>query len=190
MRMRWTIVRAAFALTCALALSLALPICVAAQVSNEAVVQDTALLNVVFRAAFREGLYTAHADARPELVCVGIDPNPRFEGGHLVRPLVDPPASVVTSLQEGRSTLVRPRSACVLTERATSYPRTSRVQDTISGKRGIFVTVNAPEQLADSTLSVRFSYYEHEVSAGWWKCTVRKRTAGWEVVRCEMLGIS
>ena len=64
------------------------------------------------------------------------------------------------------------------------------MRDTLTDKRGIFVYVNAPEPLADSTRLVRFAYYEHGLSAGWWKCTVRKRDSAWEVARCELVGIS
>jgi hypothetical protein len=182
--------RVAFGFASVLALGAALPDCVAAQRSNTRVAEDTAFLGAVFRTAFREGLYTAHGADTPQLVCVGVDPNTNFEGGDWLRRLVDPPPSVIADLQRGRSILVRPRSACVVLARGSAADRTSRVQDTISGKRGILVYVNMPEQLADSTLAVRFAYYEHGLSAGWWKCTVRRRDSGWEVARCELLGIS
>ena len=99
-------------------------------------------------------------------------------------------AETLIDLQRDRSILVRPQSACALMPRGPARDRTSLVRDTLTDKRGIFVYVNAPEPLADGTRLVRFAYYEHGLSAGEWKCTVRKRDAVWEVARCQLVGIS
>ena len=70
---------------------------------------DTALIAAILRTAVREALYTAHGAEPPQVVCVAIDTVAAAEGPFK---FVDPPASVITDLQRGRSLLIRASSAC------------------------------------------------------------------------------
>lgn len=154
-----------------------------------AATMDTSLMTVVLRTAVREGLYTAHSADTPQVVCVGLDEADQPGPGWLER-LADPPPSVMNELARGRQMPVRPRSACKLLPFDSTQREVSRVEDTHTGKRGILVWMDKPKPMVGSELTVNFAYYQHELSGAWWTCTVRRRSNGWEVASCQLLGVA
>ena len=158
-----------------------------AQRAPRAATTDTAMRAAILRTAVREGLYTAHGANAPALVCVGL------AGGAPLRPdylehLADPPITLVKQLQRGRTLDIRPSSACRFSQGGPRH--TSLVVEPRTGKRGILVWIQDPLLQPDGTYSVEFGYFEHRLSAGNWKCTVRRRTSGWEVAPCQLLGVA
>jgi hypothetical protein len=150
---------------------------------------DTAMMAAIFRTAVREGLYTAHGANAPALVCIGLAGSAPLRPDYLER-LVDPPITLVRALQRSRTLDIRPSSTCGI-ERQEGAPRhTSLVADRRTGKRGILVWVQDPLRQPDGTYVVEFGYFEHGLSAGEWKCTVRRRPSGWEVAPCTLLGVA
>jgi len=161
---------------------------VQAQPAASPVTADTALIAAVLRTAVREALYTAHGAEPPQVVCVAIDTVVAAEGPFK---LIDPPASVIADLQRGRSLLIRASSACrMLPPEAARRPRTRLIVDGVTGKRGIKVWMRTPQPVGAQTFTVEVGYDEHELSAGWWRCTMRKRAGAWEVAGCQLLGIA
>lgn len=156
---------------------------------GQSVAADTSLMTVVLRTAVREGLYTAHSADSPQVVCVGLDEADQPGPGWLER-LADPPPTVLNELTRGRTLLIRPRSACKLLPFDSTQRETSRVEDTHTGKRGILVWMDKPKPLVGTELTVNFAYYQHELSGGWWTCTVRRRGSTWEVASCQLLGVA
>jgi len=152
------------------------------------VTADTALIAAVLRTAVREALYTAHGAEPPQVVCVAIDTVVAAEGPFK---LIDPPASVIADLQRGRSLLIRASSACrMLSPDAPRGRRTPLIEDVKTGKRGIRVWMRTPKPAGAQTFAVNVGYDEHELSGGWWRCTMRKRSGTWEVAGCQLLGIA
>jgi len=159
-----------------------------AQPAASTVRADTALIAAILRTAVREALYTAHGAQPPQVVCVAIDTVAAAEGPFK---FVDPPASVIADLQRGRSLLIRASSACrMLPPDASRPPRTPLVVDGVTGKRGIRVWMRTPQWAGPQTFTVQVGYDEHELSGGWWRCTMRKRSGSWEVAGCQLLGIA
>ena len=149
---------------------------------------DTALIAAILRTAVREALYTAHGAEPPQVVCVAIDTVAAAEGPFK---FVDPPASVLADLQRGRSLPIRASSACrMLPPDAPRRARTPVIEDVKTGKRGIRVWMRTPQSAGPQTFAVKVGYEEHELSAGWWRCTMRKRSGTWEVAGCQLLGIA
>lgn len=142
---------------------------------------DSAALAVaIYRVAFTNGTHTAHAATLPDVVCV--------QGQ---RPGVDPSPAILDSLQEGRSSLVRPMSACKIQALRGSPRGVSLVVDTLTGKRGITVWAGEPTFAADGSFTVDTRYYQHGLSAGDWRCKGRRRSdQGWEITSCTLLRIS
>lgn len=159
-----------------------------AQPAASPVTADTALIAAILRTAVREALYTAHGAEPPQVVCVAIDTVAAAEGPFK---LIDPPASVIADLQHGRSLLIRASSACrMLPPEAPRGRRTRLIVDGVTGKRGIKVWMRTPQPVGAQTFTVEVGYDEHELSGGWWRCTMRKRSGTWEVAGCQLLGIA
>ena len=159
-----------------------------AQSAASPVRADTALIAAILRTAVREALYTAHGAEPPQVVCVAIDTVAAAEGPFK---FIDPPASVIADLQRGRSLLIRAASACrMLAPDAPRRPRTPLVVDGVTGKRGIRVWMRTPQPAGPQTFAVNVGYDEHELSGGWWQCTMRKRSGTWEVAGCQLLGVA
>jgi hypothetical protein len=148
---------------------------------------DTALIAAILRTAVREALYTAHGAEPSQVVCVAIDSVADAEGPFK---LIDPPASVIADLQRGRSLPIRASSTCRRLPPDASRPRTPLFVDGVTGKRGIRVWMRTPHPAGPETFAVNVGYDEHELSGGWWRCTMRERSGASEVAGCQLLGIA
>ena len=69
-------------------------------------------------------------------------------------------------------------------------PRTPLIVDGVTGKRGIRVWMRTPRWAGPQRFAVQVGYDEHELSGGWWRCTMRKRSGAWEVAGCQLLGVA
>jgi hypothetical protein len=126
----------------------------------------------IYRAATAQGTSTALPAPLPRLVCLG-----RFGAWN-----ADPPAGVLTALQQIDTLLVRPISAC---RHQPAPRRTPTLTDTLTGRRGIAVWASEPRfARGDGSFEVDLGYGEHGLSAAVWKCTGRKRDGRWEVSAC------
>ena len=140
-----------------------------------------ALAISIYSVALTNGTQTAHAADHAQLVCVkGTQPN------------ADPPAAVLAALQSNRTLLIRPMSACRQEPLGGPAPRgASLVVDTLTGKRGIWVSAGVPVFNADGTFGVETRYYQHGLSGAGWQCRGKRRSdGGWEITTCTMLWIS
>jgi hypothetical protein len=138
-----------------------------------------ALMNAIYLVALSNGTQTAHAATGPEVVCA-----------RGLRPDSDPPAAVIDALQKDRSLLIRPMSACIQ-EPVRSTRDGSLVVDTLTGKRGISISVTEPVFAADGSFKFDTGYYQHGLSSAGWTCFGRRRSdQAWEVTRCTMNWIS
>jgi hypothetical protein len=135
------------------------------------------LFKAIYAVAFTNGTGTAHSAKLPDVVCVQGYP-----------PATDPPPSIITALQENRTLIVRKFSACTMAPMTASE---SRVIDTLTGKRGISISVSALVFTDADNFTVNTGYYQHGLSAAGWTC-VGRRTSDrrWEITRCTMRWIS
>ncbi|MBL0171316.1 MAG: hypothetical protein IPP90_11390 [Gemmatimonadaceae bacterium] len=167
----------------AMAVAIGLASCMSATVRAQGpttMADSMALAITIYGVAFTNGTQTAHAATQPELVCVqGPDPG------------VDPPRVVIDALQQGRAMLLRPMSACKVMLLGAAPRGTSLVVDTLTGKRGISVSVGEPSFATDGSFTVATGYYQHGLSAASWVCKGRRRSdQSWEITSCTMQWIS
>jgi hypothetical protein len=145
----------------------------------------------IYTAAFGNGTQTAHTGKLPEVVCVrGITTTPLDRPMGRVESELDPPAEVVAALQKDRTLLVRPMSACRREQRRPEAGSMSLIVDTLSGKRGISISVSTPVFGPSGTFTFTTGYYEGMRSSGGWTCEGRRERSAWVVTKCEMRWIS
>ena len=140
-------------------------------------VDSAALMTALYRTAFANGARTAHALERPALVCVG------GASG-------DPSAAIVAALADSTPLLVRPRSACRVEPLSSPSTGKSLVVDTLTGRRGVVITVDGLAFDANGAFTFRTTYYENGSSAADWDCAGRRVGARWEVTSCRMSRIA
>jgi hypothetical protein len=155
-----------------------LPAPAGAQANSLTTSDSVALLTAIYGTALNNGLRTAHASERPELVCV--------DG--LRGSLLD---AVVAALRDSTQRLVRPALACRV-EPLRASPRTSRslVVDTLTGARGILIRATLPQLADNGSFTFSTTYYEHGLSGADWECAGQRRGQVWTIVSCILTRIS
>jgi hypothetical protein len=135
------------------------------------------LMTTLYRTAFANGLRTAHAMEKPALVCVAGTAG-------------DPLPAVVAALADSTTFLVRPKSACRVEPLQSPSTGKSLVVDTLTGRRGIVITVTDVAFDSSNGFTFHTTYYENGRSGAYWDCRGRRTGVRWEVVSCRMTGIS
>jgi hypothetical protein len=140
-----------------------------------------AMLITAYETAFRNGLGTAHgSNDTTGVVCVDAP-----EGMLLAD-------TVLTTLQASRRVLVRRSTACrrdATSDFGHSVSRSLMI-DTLTGRRGIRISVGKITVSADGNFSFETTYWQHMLSSAGYACKGRRRGAGWEVSECKMMWIS
>lgn len=146
-----------------------------------------ALAVAVFRTAVVHGQLTAHATAVPQVVCLA---NMVKRPAGDARPwYVAPDSSVVARVREHVPNVV-PMSECTVEPLRSVRDPTSLVVHRLSGRRGIVVWMQPPARDNTGALTVDVGYNENGLSAGWWRCAVRRINAEWVVNACRLLGVA
>jgi len=158
-----------------------------ASVARAQAVDSVALAVAVFRTAVVHGQVTAHGGAVPKVFCLANmvtrpagDTQPRY---------VAPDSSVVAGVREHVPNAV-PMSECTIEPLRSARDPTSLVVHPLSGRRGIVVWMQPPARDSTGALTVDIGYNENGLSAGWWKCAVRRIDAEWVVNACRLLGVA
>ncbi len=139
-----------------------------------------ALIVAIYEMAVTNGIRVAHADTRPEVVCIAG-----------AKTSADPPAEVMEALKPRPDIIFRPRSACRIEPVEPPQSSRSLVVDNITGRRGIVVTAEQPRMAPDGSFVVVMTYYEHGLSSAVFACQGGRRDDGrWEVSLCRMPVIS
>lgn len=160
---------------------------VLASVARGQTADSVALAVAVFRTAVVHGQLTAHAGAVPQVICLAnMVKRPRGDVGPLY---VGPDSTVVARVREHVPNVVS-MSECTIEPRRSASDHTSIVVHPMSGRRGIVVWMEPPARDSTGSLKVSIGYLEHGLSAGWWKCAVRRIGSEWVVNACDLLGIA